>query len=368
MGARHVDSNPTASALRCCVAASRRSLAHGGPASAARASTLASGGVAARPAGLFRSPSASSRVRESAAELAPCARRTVWRSGPRWSASAPVGNGPSTLAVDPATHTIYVANGYNPNGPTAGGNTVSVIDARRCDAQDVSRCKGPWPTVTVGNAPERDRGRSGDRHRLRHQQQRQHRLGVQRRDLQRAGHVGLRADARDRARSGSGPIGIFADPANHTVYVAQLRNPTGHRLDDRQRDLQRDRSDELPDQTRHRRSRSAADPGTSMSTRPPTPYTCANADRHVGVRREHLQRDRALGVRRRSATPPADRTRAVPGAAARPRSTARTTPSTRPTATTRSRCSIGRTCNASDLAGCATADPRHRDAVPRTWL
>ena len=32
--------------------------------------------------------------------------------------SAPVGNGPSTLAVDPATHTIYVANGYNPNGRT----------------------------------------------------------------------------------------------------------------------------------------------------------------------------------------------------------------------------------------------------------
>ena len=67
--------------------------------------------------------------------------------------SAPVGNGPSELALDAATHTIYVANGYNDNGPDTGGNTVSVIDARHCQAMDVSRCKGPWPTITVGNLP-----------------------------------------------------------------------------------------------------------------------------------------------------------------------------------------------------------------------
>ena len=67
--------------------------------------------------------------------------------------SAPVGIGPSELALDPATHTIYVANGNNDNGPNAGGNTVSVIDARHCNAQDVSTCKGPWPTITVGNLP-----------------------------------------------------------------------------------------------------------------------------------------------------------------------------------------------------------------------
>ena len=64
-----------------------------------------------------------------------------------------MGKGPSELALDPATHTIYVANGNNDNGPNAGGNTVSVIDARHCNAQDVSRCKGPWPTITVGNLP-----------------------------------------------------------------------------------------------------------------------------------------------------------------------------------------------------------------------
>ena len=74
-------------------------------------------------------------------------------SGSALVGSAPVGNGPAALAVDPSTHTVYVANGYNDNGPNAGGNTVSVIDTRHCDAQDVSRCKGPWPTITVGNLP-----------------------------------------------------------------------------------------------------------------------------------------------------------------------------------------------------------------------
>ena len=67
--------------------------------------------------------------------------------------AAPVRPGPSAVAVNEATNTIYVANGLNANGPNAGGNTVSVIDGRRCRSTDVSRCRGPWPTVTVGELP-----------------------------------------------------------------------------------------------------------------------------------------------------------------------------------------------------------------------
>jgi YVTN family beta-propeller protein len=68
--------------------------------------------------------------------------------------SAPTGDGPSQLAVDSATHTIYVVNGKNFNGPISdGGDTVSVIDSRHCQAQDVSLCRGPWPTITVGDLP-----------------------------------------------------------------------------------------------------------------------------------------------------------------------------------------------------------------------
>jgi DNA-binding beta-propeller fold protein YncE len=140
--------------------------------------------------------------------------------------SAPVGNGPSELALDPATHTIYVANGNNANGPNAGGNTVSVIDARHCQALDVSRCTGPWPTITVGNQPSTiaidqatdtvyvtDTG--GD-----------------------AVSVFNGATCNALVTSGCGqrpatvpvglaPLGIYADPANHTVYIANSNNGQG---------------------------------------------------------------------------------------------------------------------------------------------
>jgi DNA-binding beta-propeller fold protein YncE len=145
-------------------------------------------------------------------------------SGSSLVGSGPVGNGPSTLAINPATHTIYVANGNNDNGPNAGGDTVSVIDTRRCHAHDVSHCKGPWPTITVGNLPS---GIAVD----------------ERTDTVYVTSVGddtvsvfngATCDA--TVTSGCGqtpaevpvglqPIAIFADPANHTVYVADYGAP-----------------------------------------------------------------------------------------------------------------------------------------------
>ncbi len=138
--------------------------------------------------------------------------------------SARVGHGPSELAVDPATHTIYVANGNNDNGPNAGGDTVSVIDARRCDARHIARCKGPWPTITVGKLPT---GIAID----------------QQTDTVYVGSAagnsvsvfnGATCNATDASGCrqtpasvpvGLGPIALFADPANHTVYVANFGAP-----------------------------------------------------------------------------------------------------------------------------------------------
>jgi DNA-binding beta-propeller fold protein YncE len=140
--------------------------------------------------------------------------------------SAPVGNGPSELALDPATHTIYVANGNNDNGPNAGGNTVSVIDARHCNAQDVSTCKGPWPTITVGNLPSTIA--IG-----------QHTDTVYVTDAgDNAVSVFNGATCNALVTSGCGqtpatvpvglaPLGIYADPANHTVYIANSNNGAG---------------------------------------------------------------------------------------------------------------------------------------------
>ena len=191
--------------------------------------------------------------------------------------SARVGAGPSELAVDPATHTVYVANGNNDNGPNAGGDTVSVIDTRRCDARDVSRCKGPWPTITVGKLPT---GIAVD----------------EQTDTVYVGSAsgntvsvfnGATCNATDASGCGQtpasvpvglGPIGLFADPANHTVYVANFGAPaTGGNpgdsndgLDDQQRDLQRDRSRRVPGDAAadgHGRRRAER---RSPSTRPPT--------------------------------------------------------------------------------------------------
>jgi hypothetical protein len=107
----------------------------------ARSSTLsASGAVQAGPA----------------AESSLGALRDPFGPGSALVGSAPVGNGPDFTAVDPATHTLYVTNGFNENGNPDGGNTVSVIDERHCQADDVSRCKGPWPTLTVGSNPNAD--------------------------------------------------------------------------------------------------------------------------------------------------------------------------------------------------------------------
>ena len=157
-----------------------------------------------------------------------------WRSGPVPSAgpftgspgfgsalvgSAPVGNGPSAVALDAATHTIYVANGSNPSGPNAGGDTVSVIDARHCNAQDVSRCIGPWPTITVGDLPSSlavDQATDtvyvtidGD-----------NTVAVFDGATCNALNSSGCGQAPAHVRVGPGPFGIFADDANHTVYVA----------------------------------------------------------------------------------------------------------------------------------------------------
>jgi DNA-binding beta-propeller fold protein YncE len=143
--------------------------------------------------------------------------------------STRVGNAPSLLALNPVTHTIYVANGNNDNGPSAGGDTVSVIDARRCNAQDLARCPGPWPTITVGNRTLGDlpSGVAID----------------QATDTVYVTNVGANTvsvfngatcSALDSSGCnqtpatvpvGLGPIDLFDDPATHTVYVANFDAP-----------------------------------------------------------------------------------------------------------------------------------------------
>jgi YVTN family beta-propeller protein len=70
---------------------------------------------------------------------------TVTRGCRLETPTIPVGSAPSGVAVDTATHTVYVAN--------EGDNTVSVLDASRCSASVATGCASPSATVHVGDSP-----------------------------------------------------------------------------------------------------------------------------------------------------------------------------------------------------------------------
>ena len=126
-----------------------------------------------------------------------------------------VGNTPQDAVFDPATDTVYVAN-QGGKGPSGSVNTLSVVDARTCNARDTSGCGQTPPTVAAGN----------------------------------------------------GPFGIAIDDATHTIYVA---DSTDDGLGDQRRDLQR---------RRHRRVRADSGHAGRPRERPaswwtprPTPCT-----------------------------------------------------------------------------------------------
>jgi YVTN family beta-propeller protein len=60
--------------------------------------------------------------------------------------TTPTGKGAAGLTVDTSTHTIYVPNQLE--------DTVSVIDARACNARNLIRCSQNWPKISVGAFPK----------------------------------------------------------------------------------------------------------------------------------------------------------------------------------------------------------------------
>jgi len=78
----------------------------------------------------------------------------------RVRATIPVGPLPFTLAVNEATSSVYVTD--------LGASTVSVINAKVCNATNVSGCRHKPLTVNVGRAPGGDRGQQANEHDLCH--------------------------------------------------------------------------------------------------------------------------------------------------------------------------------------------------------
>lgn len=65
---------------------------------------------------------------------------------PKTITLGPVFTSPGSVAIDPATNTIYIANLENGEGP----GTVSVINGATCNATTTTGCGHTPPTVTVG--------------------------------------------------------------------------------------------------------------------------------------------------------------------------------------------------------------------------
>ena len=246
--------------------------------------------------------------------------------------AAPVGNGPSTVAVDVATHTIYVANGFDLNGPFIGGNTVSVIDAPPVQRARRLALQGAVADGDRRERPEHDRDRSGDRHGAMSPTTAttRSRFSTAPSATRRSRQVAGRRPA--TVPVGSGPIGIFADHANHTVYVGNFNDGTVSMID------------------------SATCNATNLAgcpTNAPSTVTVGGGTRRRGREPKNPYRLRRQPDRHsRYSTPtpatrpnyrgagPSEKPRRRPATAAfsrgvapsRPRSTRRTTPSTNPTA------------------------------------
>ena len=65
------------------------------------------------------------------------------------AATAKVGLNPQGVAVDDATHTVYVTNNADGNLP----GTVSVINSATCNGTHTTGCSGPFPTMATGLSP-----------------------------------------------------------------------------------------------------------------------------------------------------------------------------------------------------------------------
>ena len=99
-----------------------------------------------------------------------------------------------------------------------------MIDTRRCQVQDIASCKGPWPTITVGNMPS---GIAIDQRTdtVYVSNVADNTVSVFNGATCNAEHISGCGQTPATVPVGPGPLGIFADPANHTVYVSDYGAP-----------------------------------------------------------------------------------------------------------------------------------------------
>jgi YVTN family beta-propeller protein len=99
--------------------------------------------AAATAAGPAAPPGQASHIASTGSSLARNAARQLAVSLPP---TVPVGNGPDGLALDPATHTLYSDN--------QNANSVSVVNTAACNAQDMTGCDQQVHSVRAGVSPQ----------------------------------------------------------------------------------------------------------------------------------------------------------------------------------------------------------------------
>jgi len=135
-----------------------------------------------------------------------------------YAPTTPVGNGPQPIAVDPGTHTIYV-------GSMTDG-TVSVVNAAICNVEHPSGCDHTWPTITVGFPVLFGLALNPATHTLYVSNLNSDTLAVINTATCKAGRTGGCGQTPGTVTVGNAPAGIAIDRATDTVYVADAADNT----------------------------------------------------------------------------------------------------------------------------------------------
>jgi YVTN family beta-propeller protein len=132
------------------------------------------------------------------------------------------GAGEQDAAFDPESHTVYVAN--------SSDNTLSVVDARTCNARNTAGCGQTAPTVAAGNGPFFV-GIDEPTHTLYVADSGSNTVSVINAATCNAAHTSGCGQTPTTVTVGQGPTGVAVDPVTDTIYVTNSGpgvDGTGH--------------------------------------------------------------------------------------------------------------------------------------------
>ena len=121
-----------------------------------------------------------------------------------------VGVAPNAIAIDPASHTAYIAN--------QADDTVSVIDIATCNARHIDGCGQAPTTIPVGANPIWI-DLSAATHTAYVVNQNDHTVSVINTATCDATHTAGCSTTPPTVAAGQSPISALLDPATHTLYV-----------------------------------------------------------------------------------------------------------------------------------------------------